>query len=113
MRIATLSAIAALLLASSTQAISIPQLSDYSIPSFAYSLGALFTTWGNQKNLKASTPWDAVDAALGLYGVYGLDSSDNIYNLTSGTWTDLGITGIKIQTLLIGGVMYVNTTGSV
>jgi hypothetical protein len=92
MRIATLSACAALLLASSANGLSsIPQISDYGIPAFAYSTIAMFTSWSSQKNLKADKPWKAVDAGLGLYGVYGLDSSHNIYNQTSNTWVDLGI----------------------
>lgn len=95
----TLTICAAAFLASTTSAIdtsSIPQISAYPIPAIAYTALKWGTSWSSGKNIK-DAGFKAIDANIGLYGTYAIDTSYNVWNYStltdakSATWNDHGI----------------------
>jgi len=114
-----LSAATALLLGyTNAQDITVPQISDYSVPSFAFTALSWMATWGSWANVKDGK-FDAVDAAIGLYGTHAVDTENKIwlYATPEGekkeVWTDLGVTGIKVIQPIMGGIIYVSEVGIV
>ncbi len=96
----------------------VPQISDYAIPSFAFNVMSWVATWSSQNNIDDGQ-FNAIDTAIGLYGIHAIDEDYNIYQYTTSTdskkdvWTDLGVTGIKVIQPIIGGIIYVSEVGIV
>lgn len=116
----TLLTLATALLLSGSQAIatsSIPQISDYSIPAFAYTVMSRVVSWSSEKNQK-NGPFSAIDAAIGLYGTYAIDTSYAVWNYStltgakSASWNSQGISATKIVSLLTGDIAWIDKNGA-
>ncbi len=113
MRIAPLSLSLLCALMASTNAVTIPQISDYSIPSFAYKIISMLSTWSDTSNVDS---FDAIDVAIGLDGVYAIDASYNVWNYSTltdakkATWNDHDLTALKISPLITGDLAYIDSS---
>jgi hypothetical protein len=103
-------------LAYSTQAATLPQLSDYPIPKVAFNAMAMLSSWSNLGNVGT---FDAIDVALGIDGAYAIDSSYAVWNYSTltgakkATWNEHGLTASKISPLITGDLAWINATSSV
>lgn len=105
-------------LAGSTNASSlptIPQISSYNIPSIAYKMISKLVSWTDTKNVGT---FKATDVAIGIDGVYAIDTSYAVWNYStltgakSTTWNKHGLTASKIVPLITGDLAYINSTNS-
>jgi hypothetical protein len=113
MRIILLCFISSLI--ATTYAVTIPQITDYSIPSIAYTIIHMLASWSDLKNVGT---FNAKDVAVGLDGVYAIDTSYKVWNYSvltgakKATWNDHSLVAAKISPLITGDLAYIDKTDS-
>jgi hypothetical protein len=75
MRIILLSFLSILI--ATTSAVIIPQITDYSLHPIVYTVIRMFAYWSDLNNIDT---FKAIDVAVGIDGVYGIDIHNNVWN---------------------------------
>ena len=113
MRIILLSFLSTLI--ATTYAVTIPQVTDYNIPSIAYKVINMLASWSDLSNVGT---FNAKDVAVGIDGVYAIDTSYKVWNYSTltgakkATWNDQSLVASKISPLITGDLAYINHTVS-